>query len=104
MFIYLICHFTRVMWPIELVFEINIFITGKWKWFKTDKKYVLLYCLTQSYQYQALNSAEAWHASLFCSRCMLVFRTRFTFPLSWFSMYRNPCLQTQTGSVSDLPS
>ena len=28
MFICVICHVTRAMWPIELVFIINIYITG----------------------------------------------------------------------------
>jgi len=43
MVICVICHFTRVMWPIGLVFKINIFITGRGKCFKNHKKRFTLF-------------------------------------------------------------
>ena len=47
MFICVICHFTRVMWPVELVFQINISITGRSVSKSTNKCFSLI-CFTTS--------------------------------------------------------
>ena len=85
MFICVICHFAQVMWPIELVFKINIFFTGRGKCFKNRKKtFYFIIIIKKSYLYQALYLAKTWRASLWYSWHVLALRTRFTFSLSWF--------------------
>ena len=84
---------------------IDLFITGRGKCFKSLKT-TFYFNLKKIISALSFVFSEKWHVSLLYSWYVLVFRTRFTFPLSWFwhFEYRNPSMYRCTSLTTLFPS